>query len=293
MLLKGAALAILYYEDVGLRPMKDIDLLVPHDQARQSMLELRNLHWTPRHASPEALIPFEQATEFSDVNHQQLDLHWRLLWEGRQDLDDDEFWNARIPMDLNGIQTNSLCPADQLLHVSVHGAKWNETPSLRWIADAMMIIRCEKLTVDWIRLIRTTRERELTIPMRETLEYLRSLLSADIPSKVLTELKTTPTKKSERWFYNTRLGANDSLRMVPIAYHWMKSLRLDCEGNPFKRLLQFSDYLRSLWSIKSRWQIPFYLVGKPILRIYFTIRLALLKNALSSRKLKRALKPNH
>src|SRR5690242_11253266 len=52
MLLKGAALAILYYEDVGLRPMKDIDLLVPHDQARQSMLELRNLHWTPRHASP-------------------------------------------------------------------------------------------------------------------------------------------------------------------------------------------------------------------------------------------------
>src|SRR5678810_1259298 len=75
MLLKGSALAILYYEDVGLRPMKDIDLMVHPDQVERAMQLLRKLGWKPRYASPEALVPFEQATEFVDPLNQNVDLH--------------------------------------------------------------------------------------------------------------------------------------------------------------------------------------------------------------------------
>lgn len=82
MLLKGSALALLFYEDFGLRPMTDIDLLVSHDQTKRSMRLLTNLGWESGYSSPEALIPFEQATEFRDAGNQHLDLHWRLMWEG-------------------------------------------------------------------------------------------------------------------------------------------------------------------------------------------------------------------
>jgi len=275
ILLKGSALAVLYYEDVGLRPMKDIDLMVSSDQAKRSMKLLASLGWKPTFSSPEALIPFEQATEFVDANNQKVDLHWRLMWEGRRSLDDSDFWQASMAMQLNGIQTRSLSPADQLLHVCVHGAKWNDTSPLRWIPDAMMIIRFQKMKIDWSRLVHQARKRQLTLPMRETLGYLNRLFEADVPTEVMSELEGSRTTRLERWSYRIRLGTNDPLKMSAVMWHWMNSLLVNCEGTPSQRLGQFSQYLQSLWSITSGWKIPIYLVVKPIRRVYSTIRLNL------------------
>lgn len=272
MLLKGAALVILFYEDAGLRPMADIDLLVSRAQAKRSIQLLTNLGWTSKYSSPEALIPFEQATEFRDASNQNLDLHWRLMWEGNQNVDDDEFWTESITAEINGVQVHSLISADHLLHVCVHGAKWNDTPSLRWVADAMMIIRCRKFKIDWARLVRQAQKRQLTLPMRDTLTYLHNLLDAPIPAEVLISLQSTPTSKVERWFYHIRLRPNDTLKMIPVLSHWINSLRIDCDGHLLHRLLQFSQYLQSLWSVKRQWQTAFYLVAKPIKRIYQTLK---------------------
>ncbi|MFN2532163.1 MAG: nucleotidyltransferase family protein [Pyrinomonadaceae bacterium] len=275
ILLKGSALALLYYEDVGLRPMKDIDVLVCRNQAKQSMQLLTSLGWKPRYASPEAFIPFEQAIEFISPNSLNLDLHWRLMWEGRQDLDDDEFWAASMPMRFEGTETRALNSADQLLHVCVHGAKWNDTSSLRWIADAMMIIQSQKFDVDWTRVVRLARERQLILPLRETLSYLNRLLEAGVSTEVLTELQGARITRFERWSYRTRLGRNDSLKMLTVVWHWMNSLWVNCEGTTPQRLVQFSRYLQSLWSVTSAWKIPFYLLVKPTKRIYSTIKLNL------------------
>ena len=86
MLLKGAALLILFYKDAGLRPMTDVDLLVRRDQANRAIQLLTSLGWKSKYSSPEALIPFEQAGEFRNGDNQSLDLHWCLMWEGRQEL---------------------------------------------------------------------------------------------------------------------------------------------------------------------------------------------------------------
>ncbi len=80
MLLKGSALALLYYEDVGLRPMMDIDVLVHRHQVKLAIRLLNDLGWSSKYSSPEALVPFEQAGEFRDARNQNLDLHWRVLW---------------------------------------------------------------------------------------------------------------------------------------------------------------------------------------------------------------------
>ena len=268
MLLKGSALTLLYYEDVGLRPMKDVDVLVPRGRAKQTMQLLKDRGWKSRYFSPEALIPFEQATEFVDAGNQNLDLHWRLMWEGRQGLDDDEFWEDSIAVELNHIPTRSLNAADQLLHVCIHGAKWNDTPSLRWIADAMMIIRSPKLKVDWSRLVRQANERQLTLPLRETLSYLHKHLNAAVPFEVLTELEGMRTTPVERWSYRARLGTNEPQKMLAVVWHWIVSLRVNCEGNLLQRWLQFSRYLQSLWSVTRAWQVPFYLIAKPVRRVF-------------------------
>lgn len=268
MLLKGSALVLLFYEDFGLRPMMDIDLLVHRNQVKPSIQLLNDLGWKSKYSSPEALVPFEQAGEFRDAGNQNLDLHWRVLWEGWQGSGDEEFWAGNISTEINGIPTHSLNSADHLLHVCVHGAKWNDTSSLRWVADAMMIIRSQKLKIDWARLVRQAQERQLTLPMRDTLSYLSNLLGAGIPLEVLNNLKNTPTSKLERTFYQIRLGPNDALKTLPVLWHWINSLWFDCDGYLPRRLLQFLQYLQSLWKIKRLWHVPYYLVAKPMKRIY-------------------------
>lgn len=271
MLLKGAALTLLYYKDPGLRPMTDIDLLVHRNQLNQSIELLRGLGWRSKYPLPHALVPFEHASEFRDSYNQSLDLHWHVLWEGRQGLGDDDFWKKSIPIAINDVPTNSLASADHLLHVCVHGAKWNDTPTLRWVADALMITRSPDYRVDWNRLVAQAEKRQLTLPMRDTMEYLETLLGADIPAWVLSDLKSSRTSRLEQTFYKIRLGPNDTLRTVTVVWHWMNSLRLDCEGHLFRRLLQFFQYLQSLWDIKRLWQVPFYLIAKSMRRIYKSV----------------------
>src|ERR1700730_5129597 len=47
MLLKGPALVLRYYGDVGLRPMEDVDILVPTHLGPAAIDILKGLGWTP------------------------------------------------------------------------------------------------------------------------------------------------------------------------------------------------------------------------------------------------------
>jgi hypothetical protein len=47
MILKGAALAVLHYRDLGLRPMVDLDIAVPSARALEAFEVLRQLDWAP------------------------------------------------------------------------------------------------------------------------------------------------------------------------------------------------------------------------------------------------------
>jgi hypothetical protein len=267
ILLKGSALATLFYADAGLRPMMDIDLLVRQRDALPAIRLLQRLGWKSKYEPPEALLPFEHAVEFTNANFQNLDLHWRALWEGAQAAGDDDFWAASISAEIGGGAARTLNPSDHLLHVCVHGAKWNETAPLRWVADALLIIRSQRYRVDWARLVRQARRRHLTLPLQDTLGYLRQSMAAPIPIEVLRELQSAPTSRLERQFYRIRLGPNDALRTLPVLWHWLGSLRSECAGNPFRRLAQFLQYLQCLWGLSRKRDVPTHFTGRLIRRL--------------------------
>jgi hypothetical protein len=268
ILLKGAGLATLFYEDTALRPMADVDLLVRRRDAPASIRLLNSRGWKSRYESAEALVPFEHAVEFTGASHLNIDLHWRALWEGLQEAGDEEFWGATIPAEVGGAETRTLNPSDHLLHVCVHGAKWNDTAPVRWVADAMMILRSRKYKVDWNRLVRLSRQRQLTLPLRDALAYLRQSLGAPVPEEVLSDLQSAPTSRLERQFYRIRLGPNDALRTFPVLWHWFGSLCSECDGNPFQRIAQFLQYLQCLWGVSRTRDVPAHFVGRLARRTY-------------------------
>jgi hypothetical protein len=141
MVLKGAALIQLYYRESGLRPMLDADVLVHARDAEQAMEVLLKSQWQPfRYGHPQMRIPIVHSTPFEDEAHRQVDLHWHLFWECFNASDDDDYWKQAVSIKIGGVQTLALGPTHQLLHTCWHGARWNEVPPIRWVADAMAIL---------------------------------------------------------------------------------------------------------------------------------------------------------
>ena len=207
MVLKGAAVTLLHYRDHGLRPMQDLDILVRPDAAPAAIALLERLGWKPQRALPEgareSFFGTVHSLPFTDAAGRECDLHWHVLTECCYPRADDDFWEASSPLDMHGAQTRALCPADQLLHICVHGARWNAVMPIRWVADAMVILRTSP-ELDWHRLVAQARERRIVLPLRETLQYLRDLLNAPLPAGAMEELASFPVRPVERMEYRVR-----------------------------------------------------------------------------------------
>ncbi len=210
MALKGAALSALYYEHIGLRPMADMDLLVPPTKAAGVISRMKQAGWAPGKVLPglcvNSYLKIKHGFEFRDESGRKVDLHWHVLDECLTLDSDLEFWESRCSLDLNGEPTSCLNPADQLLHTCVHGAKWSETPPIRWVADAMMILNSPEKEVDWNRLCVQAQKRRLVMPIKDCLTYLKHTLDAPIPSDFLRQFGGLPISGIERRQYKASIS---------------------------------------------------------------------------------------
>lgn len=262
IMLKGVALALRFYRDAGLRPMSDVDILVRPQDAKPAIRILHEAGWKTVYKSPEVLIPYQHSVEFSDGQGHSLDLHWKVLWDGRQEISDDDFWESAIPIEINRVPTSILNPTDQLLHVCVHGAAWNDLPPLRWVADAAIITRIAEAEINWDRLIEQMNKRRLMLPMRDTLGYLQNLLDVPVPTDVLKAIRKIPASRRERILYRIRIGPNIGLQGLHIVYYWFNVWRLTRNAPFHHKLRDFTSYLKCFWGMEYLWQTPFYIAIK-------------------------------
>jgi hypothetical protein len=110
-----------------------------------------------------------------------VDLHWHVFEECCRPDDDDDLWAASSVMTFGGAATRVLAPEDQLIQACVHGEKWVKVRGVRWIADAMLLIRRSR--IDWPRLVAHAIRRRFVLRMRAQLEYLRTAFEAPIPPR--------------------------------------------------------------------------------------------------------------
>jgi putative nucleotidyltransferase-like protein len=261
MVLKGAALIQLYYRESGLRPMLDADVLVHAHQAEQAMGLLTRLQWKPlRYGQPQMRIPIVHSTPFEDAGGRQLDLHWHLFWECFNAKDDDDYWDNAIPIKIGGVQTLALSPTDQLLHTCWHGARWNEVPPIRWVADATAILGASAAEIEWTSLVRKAQKHRIVLPVKDSLEYLKKSFDAPVPESVLRSLSAVRISKIERENYELTLNpmapptTTKILRMLYYDYRWLSS----STSSRFKTLA-FAKHLQAKWNIDRLWHVPLYM----------------------------------
>lgn len=251
LVLKGMALSILHYHDMALRPMSDLDILVREDQAPEVTRRLQREGWTSVNflqSGPKNRYFYRHthAIHLAHPDYGILDLHWHVLTEATFRGADRTFWRDSVPLAVNTITTRALNPTDQLMHVCVHGARANVVSPIRWIADAVTILRTSQM--DWTRLVNLARNLRVTLPLAASLSFLRAIFPTPIPEDVVRELEAVVVDHKERRYFETLIHRNADWREV-LAYNVERHRRANPDRN----------FILSLASLPSQLQFHYNL----------------------------------
>lgn len=265
LVLKGAPLALRYYGDVGLRPMRDLDLLVPEQRAQEAIQLFESAGWRGLWQCRYRLGPrdlgFRQALPYSAGDGREVDLHWHALYQATFPGADAAFWESAEPLEFEGMAIHALCPSHELLHTLAHGSAWNEIPPMRWVADAMTVMRAA--AIDWDRLLPLTRRLRVTLPIRAACDYLARVFHAPIPDRVLSGLARLPVDAAERMEYQRNQRPLQAQSFVDVARSFYGGYLRGARGRGvLQQLAGFPRFLcfyldverpSELWPRAARW----------------------------------------
>ncbi len=204
LVLKGAALAVLHYRDMAARPMSDFDILVPEEAGAALARRLAGEGWVPEWIPSDApeidyFYRFRHAVNLVHPQEGSFDLHWHAILEATYRGADRHFWDGSVPLLVKSTPTRALNPTDQLLHACVHGFPKNPMPSIRWITDAVTILRTSR--IDWGRFHAVAADLRVTVPCAETLAFLAENFDAEVAESEIAKLANYPASPSERRFF--------------------------------------------------------------------------------------------
>ena len=218
LMLKGAALMVEGRRDAGVREMTDIDVLIPTRAVADACRVLAECGMRPIENIPLWFVTdywapsVRHSTNFENAAGGQLDLHWHALRLSRQDHADADFWAAAQPVVLGGVRTRTLCPADELLLVILHGLGWAPTPTYRWALDAALIARGLCGEVDYDRLVDQALRRRVAPALRAGLRYLKDVADVQAPEHVPRALRViAPLQHRELSAYAKRPSARSAV----------------------------------------------------------------------------------
>lgn len=269
MLLKGAPLVLLYYKNHALRPVGDIDVAVPSSRIFESVSCLRDLGWTPRFEIPRKLLWRLHSIDFKSQSGLELYLHWRLFFENHRPDWDEESWARSERADFQGLQVRAPCPTDLLLHMIIHGLRWNPERAIRWIPDAIIILRSDKC-LEWDRFVSMVEERQLVLRIKEGLNYLKQPLDAEIPSRVLERLDGLEVTAMERMERKFALRSHEELSrrlFGPLQIFFADYWRLKYQSLLLPYLLGYPDYLAFRLGLTGKSALALFLLRSLLKRV--------------------------
>jgi hypothetical protein len=240
IVLKGAALAVAYYRDPGVRPMTDVDVLVRPGDADRALAALTGAGWSTVADVTGRRIKDAYAQHLYTDAGGSVDLHWLSL---AQYGSDDDFWSASLEIDLAGVRTRALAPEDQLLHVAAHGARWDPVPPFRWFADAAAVERAAVGGLDWERVVAQATQRRLTVALADALAHLAAAVQLPVPEWVSARLRAAPKAPLERWAHRAATRPAGAGTWLPVELDRYRRLAR------FDPSLRFSDFAKDHFGV--------------------------------------------
>jgi len=227
IVLKGAVLAELVYGDIGLRPMADVDILLPRPELERARAVLRSLN--PRN-------PIDTQWHVSDKGHVWTEIPVQSIWDTARDAT------------IRGSDTLIMSPEHQLLHLCLHGDFFVQ---LRWLIDVAEVIRVHGAALDWD----VFAERAVAWRVHDQVYFkllsVRQVLGVELPPGLLDRLAVGRIRAwlicrlVDQWALSRKGAGRDGLVRAPEAY-LLESLAI-ARGETLKTLLRMTFAPERRW----------------------------------------------
>jgi len=205
--LKGAALALTIYPDPALRPMIDLDVLVPIDRCTEALAILQTLSYNRNdvrdglfgHRSsdrPDENLPKKQHYYLRGGagGRVVVELHFRLMGENDQLLPLDRlvwFWNQTRPLTMaDGSVGQGLSLEANVLYLSAHAVLQHSESEIFLVRNLDLHLLITQQSPDWKIVIDQAVELGWTYAVEHALEQARDYFGSPVPESVLAELRT-------------------------------------------------------------------------------------------------------
>lgn len=198
-LLKGSAMIAGYYQNLALRVMGDIDILVRKQEVKKIIHALAPLGWVMNHPAEldrRLRGGFIEVSLTHTVTQARLDVHWFIFPDSTFDPVLRQYQHRRVAVAFEKfqIQTMMLAPEDLLIHTITHGLKYSPVPLIRWIADAVVILQ-RTPEFDWSYFLSQIDGLDIHWVMRRAFVYLQQHQFVNIPEAVMATLSLyTPSQ---------------------------------------------------------------------------------------------------
>jgi hypothetical protein len=140
VIFKGPALSA-RYPAPGLRPMGDIDVILPPADHHEALATLRSSGWRVVRTSDH--LHYDTILGHPEVPGLDLELHHELFsWHDRPNrLRAEELWNRRVAVDCLGTPAFGIAPEDEVIALAVHAGKpYHCFGRLIWTADLGVVL---------------------------------------------------------------------------------------------------------------------------------------------------------
>ena len=193
MALKGMHAAELVYRDISLRPMSDVDILVPREAVQRTIAALRSIDYGYE-ADVSGAGPRMLGTKCNiGLAHRRLGVWLEVHWSLAEPQDCyappmDEIWASAVRTRLGDADARVMAPEFLLLHVCAHLACNHAFGfSLRGLCDVAEIVRAHP-ALDWNQVVDSGRRHGWTRGVAAALRLARDRLGAAVPEGVLASL---------------------------------------------------------------------------------------------------------
>lgn len=193
VVLKGACLAGTVYDDIALRPMRDIDILVRRKDLEEVEKVLINSGYGPAVRPPvsEQCRLHHHLIPFTRPGGPPVEVHWSLTPAGcRFPITLEDLEEKTREFHCNGSPARMLCPEDLLVHLCLHICTNHRfsTLELRNLCDIAEVLRHYGDEIDWKSLGERARRFGTGKYVYSTLLVTEKLFGAELPREGLAQL---------------------------------------------------------------------------------------------------------
>jgi hypothetical protein len=202
VVLKGAYLAKAVYGDVALRPMGDVDVMVPGTEMPRARAVLLDMGGVPAGQSHQAVAgPGARDQDIESlcrrkhhlpplvVRDLQIEIHWTIVSPtGPVCPDTAGLWHRAQPARVADVDVLALSPEDLLLHLCLHFGYEHRLEGLRSFCDLHETIRRFRGKMGWTQVAERAGEWGASRYVGLILHLVRTVLGTGVPDDAVERL---------------------------------------------------------------------------------------------------------